>query len=82
VAGATDYRPADRGSNLGLFCHLERIVDFDAEVSHCTFAPNYVPWRTTLTGQHQPAVRSAGHRRGLQALQERQLFLTARTLDA
>jgi hypothetical protein len=36
---ATDYRPADRGSNLGLFCHLERIVDFDAEVSHRTFAP-------------------------------------------
>lgn len=25
----------NRGSNSGLFCHLERVVDFDAEVSDC-----------------------------------------------
>jgi hypothetical protein len=25
----------DRGSNLGLFCHLERIVNLDAGVSNC-----------------------------------------------
>jgi hypothetical protein len=33
-------------------------------------ARNYVPWRTRLTGRHQPVVRSTGHRRDLQALQE------------
>jgi hypothetical protein len=31
------YCPAGRGSSLRLFCHLERIVDLDAEVSHLTF---------------------------------------------
>jgi hypothetical protein len=31
------YCPADRGSSLRLFRHLERIVNLDAEVSHCTF---------------------------------------------
>ena len=31
------YCPADRGSSLRLFCHLQRIVDLDTEISHCTF---------------------------------------------